>query len=78
MDKVRARSKVAALKDIEMICDYLKQSEIYKSSGQRYVNSWRWYSLELYSNTLAELVKNEKVLVIGNDPIDNSSKAYRR
>jgi hypothetical protein len=53
-----------------MICDYLKQSEIYKSSGQRYVNSWRWYSLDLYSITLADLVKNEKVLVIGNDPIE--------
>lgn len=70
VDKVRARSKVAALKDTEMICDYLKQSEIYKSSGQRYFNSWRWYSLDLYSNTLADLVKNEKVLVIGNDPIE--------
>jgi ribosomal protein S18 acetylase RimI-like enzyme len=70
VDKVRARSKVAALKDTEMICDYLKQSEIYKSSGQRYVNSWRWYSLDLYSITLADLVKNEKVLVIGNDPIE--------
>jgi ribosomal protein S18 acetylase RimI-like enzyme len=70
VDKVRARSKVAALKDTEMICDYLKQSEIYKSSGQRYVNSWRWYSLDLYSNTLADLVKNEKVLVIGNDCIE--------
>lgn len=70
VDKVRARSKVAALKDTEMICDYLKQSEIYKSSGQRYFNSWRWYLLDLYSNTLADLVKNEKVLVIGNDPIE--------
>ncbi|HZD81755.1 MAG TPA: GNAT family N-acetyltransferase [Nitrososphaeraceae archaeon] len=70
VDKVRTRSKVAALKDTEMICDYLKQSEIYKSSGQRYVSSWRWYSLDLSSNTLADLVKNEKVLVIGNDPIE--------
>jgi ribosomal protein S18 acetylase RimI-like enzyme len=69
-DEVRARSKVAALKDIEMICDYLKRSAIYKSSGQRYVNSWRWYSLDLYSNTLADLVKNEKILVVGNGPIE--------
>jgi ribosomal protein S18 acetylase RimI-like enzyme len=70
IDEVRARSKVAARKDIEMICDYLKESEIYKSSGQKYVNSWRWYSLDLYSNTLADLVENEKVLVIGNGPIE--------
>jgi ribosomal protein S18 acetylase RimI-like enzyme len=64
------RSKIATLKDIERICNYLRQSQIFKSSGERYVNSWRWYSLDLYSNTLADLIKNEKVLVIGNDPIE--------
>ena len=69
-DKATARSKVATLKDIERVCNYLKQSQIYKLSGQRYVNSWRWYSLNLYSNTLADLIKNEKVIVIGNDPIE--------
>jgi len=64
------RSKIATLKDIERICNYLRQSQIFKSSGERYVNSWRWYYLDLYSNTLADLIKNEKVLVIGNDPIE--------
>jgi hypothetical protein len=58
------------LKDIERICNYLRQSQIFKSSGERYVSSWRWYSLDLYSNTLADLIKSEKVLVIGNDPIE--------
>ena len=70
VDKVTARSKVATLKDTERVCNYLKHSQIFKSSGERYVNSWRWYSLDLYSNTLADLIKNEKVLVIGNDPIE--------
>jgi ribosomal protein S18 acetylase RimI-like enzyme len=64
------RSKIATLKDIERICNYLRQSQIFKSSGERYVSSWRWYSLDLYSNTLVDLIKNEKVLVIGNDPIE--------
>jgi ribosomal protein S18 acetylase RimI-like enzyme len=64
------RSKIATLKDIERICNYLRQSQIFKSSGERYVSSWRWYYLDPYSNTLAELIKNEKVLVIGNDPIE--------
>ena len=64
------RSKIATLKDIEGVCNYLKQSQIFKSSGERYVNSWRWYSLDLCSNTLADLIKDEKVLVIGNDPIE--------
>ena len=66
-NKVTAR--VATLKDIERVRNYLIRSQIFKSSGQRYVNSWRWYPLDLYSNTLADLIKNEKVLVIGNDPI---------
>ena len=66
----KTRSKIATLKDIERICNYLRQSQIFKSSGERYVNSWRWYSLDLYSNTLADLIKNEKVLVIGNDRIE--------
>ena len=64
------RSKIATLKDIKKICSYLRQSQIFKSSGERYVSSWRWYYLDLYSNTLADLIKNEKVLVIGNDPIE--------
>jgi GNAT superfamily N-acetyltransferase len=63
------RCKIATLKDIERICNYLRQSQIFKSSGERYVNSWRWYSLDLYSNTLADLIKNEKVLVIGDEGV---------
>jgi hypothetical protein len=44
--------------------DVLRKSEVYKSAGKTYVNSWRWYSLDL-SSTLVDLIKNEKVLVIG-------------
>jgi hypothetical protein len=53
-----------------MIRDYLRQSKVFKSSGETYVSSWRWYSLNLYSNTLIDLIKNDKVLVTGNDPIE--------
>jgi ribosomal protein S18 acetylase RimI-like enzyme len=70
LDKVKVRSRVASFEDTEMICNYLRRSEVYKSSGETYVNSWRWYSLDLYSNTLPNLIKNEKVIVIGNDPIE--------
>jgi ribosomal protein S18 acetylase RimI-like enzyme len=68
--KLEASLKVATLNDIEMICNYLRQSETYKSSGQTYVSSWRWYSLDLYSNALPDLVKNKKVLVIENERIE--------
>jgi ribosomal protein S18 acetylase RimI-like enzyme len=70
VDKLNVRSRVATSKDTEMIFDYLRQSDVYKSSGETYVNSWRWYSLDLYTNTVPDLIENEKVLVIGNDHIE--------
>lgn len=47
------------------MCNYLRASEIYESSGKTYVNSWRWHPLDLYSGILADLIRNKKVLVIG-------------
>ena len=71
VDKVKKpRSKVATLKDTEMIGNYLRRSEVFKSAGETYVNSWRWYPLDLCSSTLTDLIKNEKVLLTGNDPIE--------
>jgi ribosomal protein S18 acetylase RimI-like enzyme len=72
VDKVKLRCKVATIKDTEMIRNYLRQSEVYKSSGETYVNSWRWCSLDLYSNTLTDLIKNDKVVIMtGNDDDDD-------
>lgn len=68
VDKVKLRSKVATSEDTETVRNYLKRSEVYKSSGKTYVNSWRWYSLDL--SVLENFIKHEKVLVIGNDPIE--------
>jgi ribosomal protein S18 acetylase RimI-like enzyme len=64
----KLRSKVATFEDTEMVRNYLRRSEVYKSSGKTYVNSWRWYSLDL--PVLEDFIKHEKVLVIGNDPIE--------
>ena len=68
VDKVNLRSKVVTLEDTETVWNYLKRSEIYKSSGKTYFNSWRWYSLDL--SVLEDFIKEEKVLVIGNYPIE--------
>jgi len=64
-NKVELRSRIATFEDSEMICKYLMQSEIYESSGKTYVDSWRWHPLDPYSDILADLVKNKKVLVLG-------------
>jgi ribosomal protein S18 acetylase RimI-like enzyme len=68
VDKVKLRSKVVTLEDTETVRNYLRRSEVYKSSGKTYVNSWRWYSLDL--SVLEDFIKHEKVLMIGNDPIE--------
>ena len=68
VDKVKLRSKVATFEDTETLVNYLRGSEVYKSSGKTYANSWRWYSLDL--SVLEDFIKHEKVLVIGNDPIE--------
>jgi GNAT superfamily N-acetyltransferase len=70
VDKTKLGSKVASSGDTEIIRNYLRRSEVYNLSGKRYVNSWRWYSLDLHSNILEDFIKHEKILVIGNDPIE--------
>jgi GNAT superfamily N-acetyltransferase len=67
VDKAKLGSKVATLKDIDLIRNYLRHSEIFKLSGGTYVNSWKWYSLDLYSNILADLIENKKVILNGNN-----------
>ena len=68
VDKVKLRSKFATFEETETVRNYLRRSEVYKSSGKTYVNSWRWYSLDL--SVLEDFIKHGKVLVIGNDPIE--------
>lgn len=59
--------KVATVKDTEKIRNYLKQSPIFKSGAESYVDSWRWYHLDLHSDSLHNLIKKGKVFLIGND-----------
>jgi ribosomal protein S18 acetylase RimI-like enzyme len=68
VDQVKLRSRVVTFEDTETVRNYLIRSEVYKSSGKTYVNSWRWYSLDL--SVLEDFIRHEKVLVIGNDPIE--------
>jgi GNAT superfamily N-acetyltransferase len=64
----RDNVRTAAFSDIKEVWDYLKQSQIYKSSGKRYVNSWRWYSFD--SEKLSSIIKDGKLLISGNDVIE--------
>lgn len=69
-NKVSTASKVASGDDAKMISNYLGQSQVYKASGETYVNSWRWYFLDPYSNTLIDLIKSDRILINGNGQIE--------
>ena len=60
--------RVTNLGDINGIFKYLKSSEIFKLSGESYVDMWRWYPLD--STTLHHLITNKIVLVAEN--VDSS------
>ena len=58
------RARIATLKDKEMICNYLKQSQIFSAAAENYVYFWRWYHLDLASGVLQNLIDNKKLVII--------------
>jgi N-acetylglutamate synthase-like GNAT family acetyltransferase len=56
--------RIADLEDSNSIFKYLKSSEIFKLSGESYVDMWRWYPLDF--TTLNHLIANKIVLVAEN------------
>lgn len=71
VDKVQEfrniNARIATFNDMKKVTNYLKQSQIYRSSGKRYVNSWRWYSFD--SKTLSNIIRDQKLVIAGNDII---------
>ena len=63
-----SKIRIAGLEDSNSIFKYLKSSEIFKLSGERYVDMWRLYPLD--STTLHHLITNKIVLVAEN--VDSS------
>jgi GNAT superfamily N-acetyltransferase len=57
------KTRVASLEDLNDICNYLKDSPIYKLSGKRYVKAWRWYFLN--RSTLRHFIKKRNLIVTG-------------
>ncbi len=62
-----SNARIANADNIGDIWQYLQQSKIYRLSGKRYVNSWRWYELD--HRALLNFAKEERVIVTGR-PID--------
>jgi hypothetical protein len=60
------QARVAKLKDKEMICNYLKQSQIFRAAEENYAHLWRWYHLNLDSDFLQNLIHNRKIIITTN------------
>ena len=60
----KTNARIASPIDINNIWDYLKNSKIYKLSAKRYVDAWRWYTLD--RNILTDFVKQQRLIVTGN------------
>ena len=55
---------MASRSDIKDIIAFLSKSRTFISSGQRYVQSWRWYELNLENSSISELTVHKKIIVV--------------
>jgi ribosomal protein S18 acetylase RimI-like enzyme len=62
-------TKVANLKEYQLILDFLNQSNIFQTSGKKFVNSWRWY--DLTQDRLRMMINNRQVIILVNNDIKN-------
>ncbi len=58
-------SKVANLKEYQLVLNFLNHSEIFKNSGKKFVNSWRWY--DLTEERIRMMINNKQVIFVNND-----------
>ncbi|MGZ5550248.1 MAG: GNAT family N-acetyltransferase [Nitrososphaeraceae archaeon] len=68
-------TKVANLNEYQQILNFLNKSDIFKASGKKFVNSWRWY--DLTEDRLRMMIKNKQVILLVNDNDDEKDKKIR-
>jgi len=54
----------ASIDDIEEIITFLSRSRTFVSSGRRYVQSWKWYKLDLEHSKILELIASKKIIIV--------------
>ena len=54
----------ASIDDIDEIITFLSESKTFDSSGRRFVQSWKWYELDLESSKILELIARKKIIVV--------------
>jgi hypothetical protein len=58
------QARIATSKDKEMICNYLKQSHIFRAAEENYVEFWRRYHLHVGCDFVLTLIDDKKVMII--------------
>jgi GNAT superfamily N-acetyltransferase len=61
--------KVANLNEYNSVLNFLNQSETFKASGKKFVNSWRWH--DLTEDRLRMMINNKQVIILVNNDDDD-------
>lgn len=61
----------ASPSDIEEIITFLSTSKTFISGGRRYVQSWKWYELDLQSSKIPELIANKDIIFVRTKGLHN-------
>lgn len=69
-------TKVANLNKYQLILNFLNQSEIFKASGKKFVNSWRWY--DLTEDRLKMMINNRQVIILVNNDDNDHEKEEKK
>ena len=64
--------KVANLKEYQAILKFLNHSDIFKASGKKFVNAWRWY--DLTEDRLKKMINNRQVIIVVNNDDNDHEK----
>jgi GNAT superfamily N-acetyltransferase len=68
--------KVANLEEYQSVLNYLNQSNIFKASGKKFVNSWRWY--DLTEDILRMMINNKQVIILVNNDLHEKNNYNKK
>jgi hypothetical protein len=63
---------VANLNEYNSVLNFLNQSETFKTSGKKFVNSWRWH--DLTEDRLKFMINNKQVIILVNNDDNNDDE----
>ena len=68
-NNLKGNFKIADSNDYQQIINFLGNSENFKSSGKKFVNSWRWHDLS--EDRLFTMINNKQVIIVRKNKNNN-------